>query len=101
METPSIKFKRAALAGYAFITPSMKGRKIELEVSSNVTEKNRVISETGRESYIVGLKAIAPKVLAVKQLFASREEVDIEETNGLFLTGNIWINNGQPSTALL
>lgn len=91
-----IRFKRAQLAGFKLIGAGDIGRKLELEVLHNVTEKNLVTSEkSGRESYIVSLKAITPdKVAGLQEVFAETEEVDIEQTNGLFLTANIWKNEG-------
>jgi len=97
MESTSIQFKRSSLAGYVAIT---EPGKYKLQVSNNVTDKNLVESENGRQSYIVGLKAIFPdKLEQVKQVFAETEEVAIEQTNGLFATGNIW-KNGDSEPAL-
>lgn len=86
------KFKRALLSTFAFITAPVS--KVELEVLYNVSESNLITDEdTGRQRYIVSLKAIAPdKIDAVKQVFAHQEEVEIEKTNGLFLTANIFKN---------
>ena len=92
METKeSIKFKRTKLAEYSLIsTPG----KYELEASSNVTERNLVTDEADNSRYIASFKAIAKdKFTQLKETFKDIEEVDIEQTNGLFLTANIW-NNG-------
>lgn len=95
MET--IKFKRENLAKYKTIsTPG----KYELEVASNVSEKNRITDEDGKNPrYIVNLRAVAnDKLPQLRELFKDQEEVEIEETNGLFLTGNIWERDGQKTT---
>lgn len=95
-----IPFKRSALQSFAMITAADIGRKLELEVLHNVTEKNLVESESGKKSYIVSLKAISPdKLPALREVFADNEEVDIEQTNGLFMTANIW-KNGEETPAL-
>lgn len=93
----TINFKRSSLAGYQAIN---EPGKYKLQVTNNVTDKNLVVSEKGRESYIVSVKAIAPdKMEQLKQVFAESEEVAIEQTNGLFLTANIW-KNGEEVPAL-
>lgn len=87
MET--IKFKREYLASYKqILTPG----KFALQVSNDVTDKNLVTDEDGgKPRYIVGLKAIAPdKIAQLKEVFKDNSEVDIEQTNGLFMTLNIW-----------
>ncbi len=90
--TSGIKFRRTQLAGYK---PVLEPNKYKLIVQNNVSEKNRY-SENGRDRYIVSLKAIAKdQIEAVKTLFADTEEVAIEETNGLFLTGAIWVNGDE------
>jgi len=93
MESTGINFKRSSLAGFQQIT---EPGKYKLQVLNNVTDKNLVQSESGRQSYIVSFKAIsADKLEQVKQVFAESEEVAIEQTNGLFLTGNIWKNSDE------
>lgn len=82
-----IMLTAAALAGYAVIT---KADKYELVVASTPTEKNLVKREGGFETYIVNLKAIAEdKLEQLSQLFNGRNEVPIEEAQGLFMTANI------------
>jgi hypothetical protein len=79
--------------GYAFIdSPGT----YTLEVASTVTEKNLVKNSGGNgESYIVGFKAIAEdKKAQVLEVFTGKNEVPIEMTQGLFLTGNLWKNAG-------
>lgn len=86
MET--IMFKKEQLGSYAKI---VKPGKYELEVASNVTEKNLVDNR-----YIVNFKAIAAdKLPQLKEAFSFFTEIPIDQTNGLFLTGNIWVNDGQ------
>lgn len=76
-------------AGYSFI--DLPGT-YTLEVASNVSEKNLVKNANG-ESYIVGFKAIAEdKKAQVLEVFSGKNEVPIEMTQGLFLTGNLWRN---------
>lgn len=84
-------FKREWLKDYRVIDRPMN--KVELEVTSNVTEKNRInATEPGKsDKYIASLKAFAPdQAERIRELFLHREEVPIEETNGLFLTASIW-----------
>lgn len=92
--TSDIKFKRSSLANYREIKAPGT---YELEVSNNVSEKNIFTDEeTGRQRYIVGVRAIASdKMPQVRATFLENEEVPIEETNGLFLTGSIWKNAGE------
>jgi hypothetical protein len=93
-----IKFKRSLLATFAML--SIPG-KYTVKVFTNVSEKNLFTDEKGQQRYIIGLRAIAPdQVPQLKQVFAEGvEEVDIEETNGLFLTAAIWKKdeNDQPA----
>jgi hypothetical protein len=100
METvkSGIKVQTTALAGYdQIVEPGVYA----LKVASTVSEKNLVQSENGRKSYIVSLKAIAEDKLGqVKEVFQGKQEVDIEDTNGCFMTGNIWVNDGAQSPAL-
>lgn len=97
-EKSGIKIKTTSLAKYDLIT---KPGTYLLKVLSTVTEKNLVESEkTGRESFICSLAAIAEdKFPQVKEVFAGKEEVDIEDTQGLFMTANIW-KNGEEQPAL-
>jgi len=100
MDTPSVSaimLKRTSLAAYREIkTPGT----YELEVSSNVSEKNLFEDENGRLRYIVGFKAIASdKLPQLREVFGNNAEVPIEQTNGLFLTGSIW-KNGEETPAL-
>lgn len=96
METAQLKFKRTSLANYSHVkTPGT----FELEVSNNVSEKNLFVDENGRTRYIVGFKAIADdKMAQIRETFLENEEVPVEETNGLFLTGSIWKNEGETPT---
>lgn len=92
-------FKKSWLTNVKVIKAPM--RKVALEVASRVTERNYVApTEPGKSGkYIVTLRAIAAdKFPQLKSLFAKREEVPIEETNGLFLSAAIWVNdeNVQP-----
>ncbi len=89
----TIKFKKSNLANYQVITePGL----YLLESLSNVTESNLVSDEGENPRYIANFKAIAAdKVAQLKQVFAGKEEVSIEETNGLFLTANIWKREGK------
>lgn len=67
--------------------------KVELTVASTVNEKNYIPPSAPDKSgkWIVTLKAIAiDNVARLKELFKHRDEVPIEEMNGLFMTGNIW-----------
>jgi len=94
MET--IKFKTALLGLYATITSP--GR-YELQVANNVSDSNLVSDEEGKsERYIVNLRAIAQdKLEQVKAVFAGKEEVEIDQTNGLFMTANIWKQKDKPA----
>lgn len=87
-------FKTILLAAYSVISAPGK---YELEVLSNVTEGNLVADADGSNPrYIANLKAIAAdKLPQLKQVFADKQEVPIEETNGLFLTANIWKREGR------
>lgn len=97
MET-KLKFQTTKLATFDIIE---KPGVYTLEVLTPVTEKNLVKNENGRESYIVSFKAISQDKLGqVTKTFEGKEEVDIEETSGLFLTGNIWKNEGEEAPAL-
>lgn len=98
MENSGIIFKRLQLGSFSPITAPGK---YELTVLNNVSEKNLFTDEeTQRSRYIVSLKAIAPdKIPAIREVFNGKEEVAIEDTNGLFLTGSIW-KNGDEQPAL-
>lgn len=95
METvETIKFKRERLGDYALIeTPG----KYELVATSDVTERNLVTDEDGKNPrYIASFKAIAvDNFPQLKEVFKDAEEVLIEQTNGLFLTANIWKTPGR------
>lgn len=88
-----ITFKTETLKGYAVITQPMS--KVELTVTRPVNEANKVVDqETGRARYIISLNAISlDKLDAVKELFRGKTEVPIEDTNSLFMTANVWVNN--------
>jgi uncharacterized protein YnzC (UPF0291/DUF896 family) len=89
----TINFKRSSLVGFQEIS---EPGKYKVQVLNNVTDKNLVESASGRQSYITSLKAIFPdKLEQLKQVFAESEEVAIEQTNGLFATGNIWKNSDE------
>lgn len=91
MET--IKFKKQQLANYSLIKAPGK---FALQVASNVTDKNLYTDENSRSRHIVNLKAIAiDKLSQVQALFQSSEEVEIDQTNGLFLTASIWAEEGK------
>ncbi len=93
METTGIIFKRSQLANFS---PIDEPGKYKLTVLNNVSEKNLFTDENGRQRYIVSLKAIATdKLPAIQEVFGASEEVAIESTNGLFLTGSIWKNEGE------
>jgi hypothetical protein len=69
--------------------------KVELEVASNVTEKNKIMAtEPGKsDRYLVTLKAIPEDQIGrVKELFLGKTEVPIEEANGILLTASIWVD---------
>lgn len=94
-------FKREWLKNVVIIKHPMT--KVELEVTSNVTEKNRInATEPGKsDKYIASLKAVAlDKYDRLLELFKDRAEVPIEETNGIFLTGTIWLNDGDKAPSL-
>lgn len=94
MET--IKFKTALLSTFAMIS---EPGKYKVQVLNNVSEKN-LYTENGRSRYIVNLKAIAAdKKAEVFETFSGKGEVEIDETNGLFLTASIW-KNGEETPAL-
>jgi hypothetical protein len=88
MEKESIKLKRAYLAGCQMITQPGK-------YSLTVSSAPNLFTDDKGSRYIVGTKAIAEHKLAqARELFKESEEVDIEQTQGLFLTGNIWVREG-------
>jgi hypothetical protein len=87
-----IEFGTENLSNYSHITAPGT---YTLEVASTVTEKNLVQNSNGGASYIVGFKAIADdKMAQVLEVFNGKHKVAIEETQGLFLTGNLWKNAG-------
>lgn len=86
-------FKREWLKDYKVIERPMQ--KVELEVTSNVSEKHRINSTdpTKSDKYIVNLKAIpVDQYDKLVELLKDNSEVPIEKTNGMFLTGTIWVN---------
>lgn len=91
----SIKFKTNLLATFALIDAPGK---YKLQVLNDVTEKNLYTDESGSR-YIVNLRAISlEKKAEVLETFQGKSEVEIEETNGLFMTGSIWKNrNNNPA----
>jgi hypothetical protein len=96
-------FKREWLNDVKFINKPVT--KVKLQVTSNVSEKNRILAtEPGKsDKYIVNLKAIAPDQLPLlKELFKDPnvKEVPIEKTNGLFLTGSIFMNDPEETPYL-
>jgi len=95
MET-QIKFKRSQLANYAVIT--LPG-KYELEVASDVSPDRLIIDEDGSNArHIVNLKAVASdKLDQLKAAFGNKTEINIEQTNGCFMTANVWKREGQNS----
>ncbi len=93
-ERSGIMFKRALLAAYALLT---KPGKWKVTVANNVDERSLVTDEkTGQRKYIINLKALAPDQYELaKDVFRDKEEVEIEDTNGLFLTSNAWFSPNQ------
>lgn len=89
-------FKKEWLKNLVVIDKPMS--KVEIEVTSNVTERHRInATEPGKsDKYIVNLKAVPKdKYDELVALFKDRDEVPIEETNGLFLTGAIWVGENE------
>lgn len=84
-----IMFKVTSLLLFALI---QKPGKYLLDVFSTVTDANFIPGEEGKsDKHIVTVRAIAKdKAAQVKEVFAGKTEVEIEETNGLFMTGSIW-----------
>lgn len=69
--------------------------KAAFRVAQNVSERNYIApTEPGKNGkYIVTLKAVAAdQIDRLKELFRNRDEVPIEETNGIFMTASIWEN---------
>jgi hypothetical protein len=97
-EKTGIKFKKDQLKNFAVITAPGK---YELECSSNVTDRNLYTDAEGRSRYITGFKAIPiDKLAQLKAAFEGKEEVDIEDLNGITLTGASWINPGREDVEL-
>jgi hypothetical protein len=96
-DTGKIAFDLSSLGEFMVIDQTYN--KVELEVLTPVTEKNLIVGDDGRARYIVTLKAIPQdKVSALVERFAGKTEATYEDTNGLFLTMNIWVNDGiQPA----
>jgi hypothetical protein len=95
-------FRKEWLKAYAIV--SREESKIELEVTSAVTEKNLIPAtvkdgKTIPAHYIVNLKAIAvdkmPAFKALLEKYKNVEQFPIEETAGLFLTASIFVNSGK------
>lgn len=95
-KSTGIMFKRALLLAYAMVTTPGK---YLLEVLSPVTEANLVTNEEGKNPhYIVSLKAVAADKLAqLREAFGTSDEIEIEKTNGLFMTANIYTKPGVPT----
>jgi hypothetical protein len=72
-------------------------QKVRLQVATPVTEKNRIrATEPGKsDKYIVTLCAVPrDKFEVLKNAFAGgRTEVPYEELKGVFLTGQVWVND--------
>ncbi len=92
-------FRTEWLKKYDIIDREMN--KVELEVTSSVSEKNLIPEKTENGKtipahYIVNLKAIAadkvPDLKALLEKHAGKAEFPIEETKGLFLTGTLFAN---------
>lgn len=89
-------FKKEWLKDIKLINRPMT--KVKVKVVSNVSDKNRILATEpgGSDKYIVNLHAIFPDQLPkLKALFADPKvtEVPIEETNGLFATASIFVND--------
>lgn len=88
MEKETIKLKTAYLAGCQMITQPGK-------YSLTVSSQPNLFTDDKGSRYIVGFKAIADHKLAqTRELFKNNTEVNIEQTQGLFMTGNIWAREG-------
>lgn len=86
-----IMFTKAMLATFVLL---QKPGKYLAQVFNNVTENALVADEETGDNprYIINLRAIAPdQLVQLKEVFKGKEEVPIEETNGLFLTCNAWL----------
>lgn len=87
-------FKTALLATFVLIT---KPGKYLLKAFTNTDDRNLVTDENGRQRHIISFRAVAQDKLAqLQQVFAGKDEVPIDQTNGLFLTANAWV---QPDRA--
>lgn len=93
-----IMFKAAWLLTFVLIEATGKYR---VKVFSDTTEANFVAGEEGKNGkYITTLRAIAPdQVENARKVFTNpdgsqKEEVPIEETNGLFMTLSTWEKSG-------
>lgn len=90
MEKSGIMIKKTLLATFVIIA---EAGKYKIPVLSNVTEAALVDDGDGNNPrYIINLRAIAQDKLAqVQEVFKDKEEVPIEDTNGLFMTCNAWV----------
>lgn len=91
-----IKFKLTSLLSFAIIS---KPGKYLLKVFNNVSDANLIpATETANAHHIVTLRAVpADKFAQLKELFRDgKTEVDIEDTNGLFMTANRWEGEALP-----
>lgn len=100
MRVKSTEFKKEWLAGYKNVT---KPGVYEIEVASNVTDKNFYPAQTPDESdrHIVSLRAFFPdQAPTIKDLFSKADAVSYEHTKGLFATATLWHNDGIPPARL-
>lgn len=81
------KFRRILLDGYrAIVEPG----KYLLPVQNNVDVRHLYVDPEGRAKYIINFKAMAPdQVERAVSIFGNDDEVSLELTNGLFLTGSV------------
>lgn len=84
-----IMFKVTSLLSFKQI---IKPGKYLLDTFSTVTDANFIAGEDGKsDKHILTVRAIAKDKLAqVAEVFKGKQEVEIEETNGLFMTASIW-----------
>lgn len=97
-DTGKLPFKIATLKEFPIINSPVD--KIVLEVLHSVTEKNLIVRENGRASYVISLKAIAEDKLPLliekfTDIVKNNQEALWEDTNGFFMTVNAWINDGE------
>lgn len=98
-EKSGIMFKRSSLSGYSLLP---KPGKWKVTVANNVDERSLYKDEkSGQVKYIINLKALAPDQYELaKDVFRDKEEVEIEETNKLFLTASVWVNGNTATQEL-